>query len=118
LDPVSPVLIANAIAWSSRGQTSCRIFSSNGRFSVRLYDQPACRIIHLVNHTADPVKPYSEIQPVDQVSLDAEIPTGKIAARVRALWAGQTLNHQVSNGRLHVRLPRLGEYEVLILEWN
>lgn len=118
LDPVSPALIANAIEWSSRGRVSCRVSSPNGRFSVRLYDQPTCRIIHLVNHTADPVKPYTEIQPVDRVSLDAEIPVGKIAARVRALWTDQILNHQVSNGRLRVQLPRLGEYEVLVLEWK
>jgi hypothetical protein len=118
LDPVCPMFIANAVEWCSRGRISCRASSSSGRFSVRLYDQPGCRIIHLVNHTADPVKTYTEIQPVDQLLVDVEMPAGKIVASVRALWTDQILKHQVVKGRLHVLLPRLGEYEVLVIEWK
>lgn len=118
LDPVCPKLIANAVEWCSQGRLSCRASSSRGRFSVRLYDQAGCRIIHLVNHTADPIQSYTEIHPVDQLAVDTEIPAGRIVASVRALWTGQILKYQVARERLHVLLPRLGEYEVLIVEWK
>ena len=46
------------------------------------------------------------------------MPQGKRIARVRALWADQTLPHTAADGRLRTRLPRLEEYEVIVAEWQ
>ena len=118
LDPVSPRLIANAVEWACRGRVPCRVTSNDGRISVRLADRDDCRIVHLVNHTGDPIAKYTELPPVADLTIDLEVPKGRQVARVRALWSKQTLEHRAAHGRVRVRLPRLDEYEVIVAEWQ
>jgi hypothetical protein len=42
LEPAGPVLVGNAVEWARQGQATCKVHSSAGRFTVRLYDQADC----------------------------------------------------------------------------
>jgi hypothetical protein len=42
LEPAGPVLVGNAVEWARQGQATCKVHSSVGRFTVRLYDQADC----------------------------------------------------------------------------
>ncbi len=118
LDAVSPRLIAGAVAWACRDRVPCRVTSAEGRISVRLFDQDGRRIVHLVNQSGDPIAKYEQIPSVENLTIELEVPNGKQVAAVRALWSKQALENQATDSRLRVRLPRLDEYEVIIVEWK
>ena len=72
------------------------------------------RLVHLLNFTGEMTRPIQRIVPLTNIAVELE---GVAPARsVRALVANRTLDFRRRGGRIQVSLPRLDEYEVLVVE--
>jgi hypothetical protein len=70
--------------------------------------------VHLLNFTGEMTRPIQRIVPLTNITVELE---GVAPARsVRALVANRTLDFRRQGGRIQVSLPRLDEYEVLVVE--
>ena len=100
------------------------------------FRQPKHRriIIHLLNHTYDQlyprpttgglygtssrdvVRPIGDIIPVSGVRVSFQAPEGAEVRRVFSACTGKELPHRLAQGEVRVRVPKLAEYDVLVIE--
>ena len=80
---------------------------------IELRRQPGRLLIHLVNNTGDMQRPMSEIIPLRDIRMNLP---GTEAKRVYTLWGGADLPFEQGTDGVSFTLPRLGLYEVIVLE--
>ena len=82
---------------------------------VRTQDDHHRTLIHLVNFTGEMTRPIRQIIPVSNVRIT--LGSGIHASRAKTLWDGQTVKlTRTESGQIQALIPRLNEYEVLVLE--
>ena len=72
------------------------------------------RLVHLVNFTGEMTRPIQRIVPLTNITVELE--SAAPARSVKALVANRSLEFRRQAGRIRVSLPRLDEYEVLVIE--
>ena len=80
---------------------------------IELRRQPGRLLIHLVNNTGDMQRPMSEIIPIHDARISVRCEPIK---RVYALWSKMDLAFTEGDGAVSFVLPKLGLYEVIVLE--
>lgn len=82
---------------------------------VRTQNDHRRTLVHLVNFTGEMTRPIRHILPISNVQLT--LSSGIHASRAFTLWDHQTVKlSRNSSGQLQAVIPRLNEYEVLVLE--
>ncbi len=82
---------------------------------VVLRSQPGRKLLHLVNFTGEMTRPIQRVLPLRDVRI--ELRAEAAPRRVRALASGVVLPfHRASSGWIGFTLPRLQEYEVIVIE--
>lgn len=117
LTPAIEKLFANSVYWITRGNVPIQI-KANATIGVTLFDQPGRRILHLVNHNADTKQDYERIEPVKNIEIKMSVPDGHKITRLHLLYQKSALKFDNNNGWLEFTLPELGEYEVVVTEFN
>ena len=84
-----------------------------GSLAVEVRAQKGRLLVHLVNASADMKRPMEKIIPLRGVQLSVR---ARNVRRIKALRAGKTLKFIAGKGRVTVRVPVIGDYEVLALE--
>jgi hypothetical protein len=98
---ISPVLVENA--------------PGSVEIVVRTQDDHHRTLVHLVNFTGEMTRPIRHILPVSNVRIT--LSSGIHASRAFTLWDHQRVNlTHIGSGQLQAIVPRLNEYEVLVLE--
>jgi hypothetical protein len=98
---ISPVLIENA--------------PGSVEVVVRTKEDRHRTLVHLVNFTGEMTRPIRQIFPVSNVRIT--LSSGIHASRAFTLWNDQPVKLTRSeSGQLQATIPRLNEYEVLVLE--
>jgi len=82
---------------------------------LRSQNQGKRWLVHLVNYTGGMTRPIQEITPLHDVRIS--LPASRTFRRAFTLYHPQTLAlTKDAKGRQHVSLPKLEEYEVVVLE--
>jgi hypothetical protein len=117
LSPPLTKLFANSVQWVANNQMPVAI-EAPATIGVTVFDQyqPQRRILHLVNHNADPVRSYSRIEPLQNILVKLELPKGRVPARLHRLWDKAEVPFEVENSVIKCKLPEMGEYEVMVAE--
>ncbi|MFH0910095.1 MAG: alpha-amylase family protein [Planctomycetota bacterium] len=108
-------LFSDAVEWLSQGEVPVRTTLPDTVELTLARNAEGARILHLVNCTFDPTRPVSVVGPVLDAEMGVRMPkAGKV--RARALVSGLELPFRMAKGMATFRLPRLDEYEVIVLE--
>lgn len=96
--------------------SAVRLENAPGSVEVVLRSQENGRrwILHLVNFTGEMTRPIQRVVPLNNVSVELER-EGPVRT-VRALVSDRQLEFRRQAGRLRFTLPRLDEYEVIVIE--
>ncbi len=98
---ISPILIENA--------------PGSVEVVVRTQEDRHRTLVHLVNFTGEMTRPIRRIVPVSNVQIT--LSSGIHASRAFTLWGHQAVKlTRTESGQLQATIPRLNEYEVLVLE--
>jgi hypothetical protein len=121
LTPATERLFANAVKWVAGGKLPVEIEAA-ATVGVTLFDQydrpeqPARRLLHLVNHNADSIKSYDHIDPIKGIDIEMRIPSGRRVMKLHRLWDKANVAFQVDRDLIKFKLGQLGEYEVIVVE--
>ncbi|MBI4662451.1 MAG: beta-galactosidase trimerization domain-containing protein [Verrucomicrobia bacterium] len=117
LNSATELLFANAANWLADGAVPVFV-NAPGVIGVSLYHQPRCYLVHLLNHQRDSLDRTDDFQPIARPVISVRLPQGARASSVRALWSDTEPPYEQSGDLVTVRLPSLGEYELLALDWQ
>jgi hypothetical protein len=82
---------------------------------LRTQSQGKRWLVHLVNYTGGMTRPIQQITPLHDVQIN--LPASPAFQRAFTLYHPQPLAiKKDAHGRQHVTLPKLEEYEVVVLE--
>ncbi len=84
-----------------------------GSLAVEVRAQKGRTLVHLINTSSDMKRPMEKIIPLHDVQLTVH---ARGIRRVRALRAKKRLRFTASRGSVTLRVPLIGDYEVLALE--
>ncbi|MCX6624994.1 MAG: beta-galactosidase trimerization domain-containing protein, partial [Acidobacteria bacterium] len=108
-------LVANA--GTMLGATQVKVENVPGTVEVVVRSQQGGRrtLIHLVNFTGEMTRPIRRVLPVRNAKLT--LAKGLAASKARALWSGKDLPlSKDAQGRVSLTVPRMDEYEVVVVE--
>ena len=117
LSPFIETLFANAIRWAAHNDLPVQI-NAHATIGVNLYDQPDRRILHLVNHNAPTQQQYDRIAAIENIEIRLQAPTGRRTSNVHCLWQKIDLPFEEDGRHIKLRLNRIGEYEVIVVEFE
>ncbi len=110
-------VLANAALWAAGGQPP---LTTNAPPSVELvtYGKPDRMAIFVMNETANPFDKTSVIRyvvplPDIEIRVKTDVPVRSVTA-----VTGQSVRYEVHDQWLNVRLPKINEYEVLMIEFT
>jgi len=106
-------LVSNAGAQLGASPVRVENLPGSVELVVRSQDGGRRKLIHLVNFTGEMTRPIRHVLPVD----NARITLGFNASKARTLWGGQQLPlKKDASGRISITVPRIAEYEVVVVE--
>ncbi len=117
LSPDHGLLLRNAVDWATNEERPLRV-TGPGLIDVALWRQRDSVTAHLVNLT-NPMTmkgPYREIYPIGPLDVEMRLPAGRKAKAVKLLSDGRSVNMQVRDGAVHVRVPSVSVHEVVAVE--
>lgn len=117
LTPAIEKLFSNSVSWVSQGNMPVQI-QADATVGVTLFDQPGRRILHLLNYNADTIKDYDMIGPVRNIKIKMSIPDGKKIASLNLLWQKIKLKFDKKGESIEFTLSEIGEYEVVVAEFE
>jgi hypothetical protein len=71
-------------------------------------------VIHLINHSGHQERSFHTALPIFDIDLALAL-SGDLPETARALVAGEDLTVEQREGRAQLRLPRLDDFEVIVL---
>lgn len=104
-------LLGSAVAWAL-GDGLPLSTNAPSEVGVVLMEKPGFAFLHLINTIGG--RPLGEVVPVRDLEFDWRLAAGVKA--VRTLRGGANLPFQVRDGHVRFTLPRLGAYEVAVVE--
>ena len=104
-------LLAEAAAWVLHGALLLRT-NAPALVGLSVFEKPGYRFVHFVNALGR--TPLDEVATVPDIEVSLE-PPGHVRA-VRTLIQGRQLDFRQERGTLRFSLPRLGAYEIAVLE--
>jgi hypothetical protein len=117
LSPDHGLLLRNAVDWATNEERPLRV-TGPGLIDVALWRQRDSVTAHLVNLT-NPMTmkgPYREICPIGPLDVEMRLPAGRKAKAVKLLSDGRSVNMQVRDAAVHVRVPSVSVHEVVAVE--
>lgn len=118
LTPAIEQLFANSVNWIIRGNVPVQIKAA-ATVGVTLFEQPGRRILHLVNHnTGTKDLKYERIEPVNNIEIKMSVPDGRKLTRLHLLWQKSELQYDKNGEWIEFTLPELGEYELVVEEFE
>jgi len=105
-------IAGNAARLFSRAPVS--IGDPPGTVEVVARQQSGRLLVHLVNYTGDPIRPFTRIAPLR--NLELRVPDGQRFRRVHTLAGQRDLKSKLKGDILTVKLPELREYEIVVFE--
>lgn len=106
-------LLANIIRWALNEEPVIEV-KGPGVIDVTVWRQQHSMTAHLVNLTNPMMMkgPFRELIPVDANVIMA-IPSGAKVTGVHLLMSGKKPPYEIKNGRLHVKVPRILDHEIV-----
>lgn len=104
-------LLAAATAWVLHDALLLRTNAPAG-VGLSVFEKPGYRFVHFVNALGR--SPLDEVATVSEIEVSLEAP--RHVRAVRALIAGRPLEFRQDHASLRFVLPRLGAYEVAVIE--
>lgn len=117
LNSATEQLFANAVNWLADGAVPLWV-QAPGLVGVSLYQQPRRYLVHLLNHQRDSLDRTDDFQSIARPVVSVRLPQGARISSVRALWSNAEPPYEQSADVVTVRLPALGEYELLAFDWK
>ena len=110
-------LIANTVRWAARGRIPLSV-RGRGLIDCHLYRQGERILLHLVNLTAAGAwrSPLYENIPVGPLEVTLRLPDGFAPASARLLAAGRTVPLAASDRGVTLRLSRIVDHELIVIE--
>lgn len=114
--PDYATLLYNAVRWTAGSQP---LFIETDapvgvHVSVTKQDDSGRALIHMINYCGGPRRPITQTQPVQDISVSLRLQTPP--SRAVLLQSRRELPLQFQDGRLTLTVPRLDEYEAVVLE--
>jgi len=106
--------IANTVAAFSRPRLKVEHVPGSVEVTLRRSLDRRLEVIHLVNFSGDMIRPMRSITPCRNIELTLKN-AGRVTA-VKGLVSGRCLTFEVRGRTLHLRVPRLKEYEIVAIE--
>jgi len=110
-------LIREAIYWVSHDKNPVEV-SSPGTVAVSLFQQPNRYLIHLVNLSADLSREVDRVFPVNEANVSLKLGATRTVTNQRAIVSGLQVKEPVTADQIDISVPELGEYEVLMVEFE
>ena len=108
-------LFAGAVRWAAGGHAPVDV-KAPAPIAVTLFDQPDRRVLHLVSLNGDTQYKHDRIEPIENVGVELEVPSGRRVKQLRRLWDKADVPFQANGNRIAFKLDRIGEYEVVAVE--
>ncbi len=108
----------NVLGNSVRELVSPQVVLENAPSSIevvlRSQDQGKRLLLHLINFTGEMTRPIRRVTRLDKLAVS--LPGARKPARIFTLMQPGTIKHEWTEGALRFVLPRLEEYEVVVIE--
>jgi hypothetical protein len=108
-------LVRDAISWIVRGEFLIRTSLPDSVEATVTRNAAGALVIHLVNCSTDLSRPVEYVAPVTDATIRIRL-TDFQSCRAHALVADADLPCRVEQGIANVTLPRLNEYEVVVVQ--
>ncbi len=116
-NPAIERLLSNAVRWAAGGELPVTV-RSRDPVGATLFEQSGRRILHLVSLHGDSLYRTDRIEPVQAVRIELQVPAGVRVRRLHRLWDKADLPFQAVGSRITFQLDRMGEYEVVVAEFE
>jgi len=117
LSPAIEKLFANSVNWVTQGEVPVQI-NAQAVVGVTLFDQPDRRMLHLLNYNAGTMQDYQPVKPVSDIKIKMSVPEGKKVSGLHLLMKRSELQYNDNGGLKEFTMPELGEYEVVVMEFE
>jgi hypothetical protein len=112
-DPDHLSLLANAVRWAAHDQFPVSIQASPG-LQISLRRQSGRRMLHLINLAG--TRLFSEAIPLHDIAISLPVESKTKPARAYLLSSGQELPVELRADTIHILVPKLIDYDVLVVE--
>jgi hypothetical protein len=108
------ILLSQSLMRLAAGRKGPQVLTdAPGSLAVEMRKNKTGTLLHLVNVTGDMKRPIEKFIPLHDVSFTVR--SGKIS-RIRAIASGKNIRFKAEKGRITFTVPRIEDYELLVLE--
>lgn len=111
--PDHAALLANAVRWAAHDGLPVRVEAPPG-LQISLREQPGRRLVHLINLAG--TRLFDRPIPLHDIRVILPAESGRQPARAFLLSDGQALEIQPVTAGVRIDIPRLVDYDVLVVE--
>jgi hypothetical protein len=110
-------LLSSAVRWAAGGELPV-VIRAGAPVGATLFEQPGRRILHLVSLRGDSLYRTDRVEPLQAIRIELRVPAGSRVRRLHRLWDKADLPFQTIGSRIAFELDRMGEYEVVVAEFE